>query len=229
MFETLEGRRLFTVSVVALPNHGLLVRGSPGDDHVAIDQEKHVDPETGQHVDYVQVVDLGTNTPVTPSPIQGVNYIIVDLGAGDDQLIFHGENSAAAIVTGSGDDTVEIQAFGTEQVVAELGSGTNYLSVLAINDSTVIARNGPGDDSADLVALDNASIVYSAGAGADTVSITNIGATSKIIVNGGAGNDTINVFVSVVADNTIINGGPGYDTTTGAIGSATLISVENPG
>jgi len=181
LVESLENRRLMSVSVHQLPNGGLLVKGTEGNDHVGIDQ-------TGSTV---TVNDLDT-TVGQPTVATGVRYLVVDFGNGDDAVFFSGSDSNAAILTGNGSDHVEVTALGTENVVIDTGNRDDSMSISAFGDSNVVAFAGNGDDTADILVLDNAHVVYDAGPGNDSAFILNFGDSGQcqVIYNGGSGYDT---------------------------------------
>jgi hypothetical protein len=226
MYEILEGRRLFSVTAHVLPGHGLLVQGSSGDDHIIVDQ-------TGSTV-VVTDANLSPEAQPYADAFTGVCYLIVHLGNGNDTLTFTGDSSAAAILGGNGQDTIEIISLGTEQVAVDTGPENDFLSVFATGDSIVVASAGSGNDTAELTAIDNAQIALSGGSGNDQATINNYGATSRIIFFGDAGNDLAIITNAGATQNVVFYGGPGTDTSAGSgsvagFGGAMVFSVENPG
>lgn len=193
LFESLELRQLMSVSVQALPNGGVLVKGTNGDDVAFITQ-----PDAGQVVVMDATVDGNGQinpTGVVYSADSGVKYLVVDLGAGNDSVAFYGWNSNAVIFTGNGNDLAQVNTFGTQSVALDTGNRDDIVEINAAEYSTVSAFAGNGSDSASIVVSDQAHVYYNAGPGADETSITNNGDPCQIVYNSGSGADSTQVLL----------------------------------
>ncbi len=132
-------------------------------------------------------------TPNGESPITVADAEIYT-DQNDDGNFDEGEPAGPlTIVTGAGNDLVDVVSLDAGNIVINLGPGANVLNV------------------ADVFVANNVSIV--GGSGRDTVSIADstVGGTTTIVL--GAGNDTLNIFNST-SRRTRLFGGPGRDTLT---------------
>jgi hypothetical protein len=194
LVESLELRQLMSVTVQALPNGGVLVKGTNGDDLVLVGQQ-----DDALVVQNAFVNDAGQLEGVEGDPAflatSGIKYVIVDLGAGNDRIAFFGQNGNAVIFTGNGSDHADVTALGTQTVLLDTGNSDDTVFIDAHDTSCVTAFARNGDDAANIIVTDDAHVYYNAGAGIDSTTLINSGNDlvngdpSQIIYNSGSGID----------------------------------------
>ena len=184
LIELMEPRRLMSVTAHELPNHILYVKGTRGDDNIQIVQ------------DGGNVFIADNSDPTAPPTIaQNVKLLVVDLGAGDDTVIYEGTDALAIISTGNGMDNVQVSTLGTSQVMLDTAADSDVVSITAGDRSRVTASSGAGDDNISIAVGGQAVVVFNAGSGQDYAVVANSGAAYQVVFNGGSGADTV-----VIAD-----------------------------
>ncbi len=194
MLEALESRRLFSI---VIENGTLKINGTPGVDHVLIEEEGDAFPT---------LVHVMLNSEKQTFKYGDFNKVLIDVAGGKDNIDISELTARATVLGGNGADRIKVNPLS----VAVGGEGNDRIFAGKVGHATLLG--GLGDDllqaTSDplLLTLNNPCTMYG-GRGNDTI----YGGDGADYLSGGAGNDSI--FAGGGDDRVL--GGAGDDTMGG--------------
>ena len=197
--ELLESRQMMSVSAHQIGGT-LIVRGTAGDDKAIISYFDNEGVKTAivfnaKLEDDTLVPDLPTDAngePIMPTIYTGVNLLLVDMLAGNDQLLLLASTGNSIVTTGAGADSVDLNTGGDANVAIDMGAQDDLLIITAGDSSKVLASGAAGADTAFVNIFGDAKVIYLAGAGDDTTTVYNAGdSMNQFVYSGGPGNNDL--------------------------------------
>jgi Ca2+-binding RTX toxin-like protein len=226
--ETMEGRRLFSVTV-SQPSPGFYeLTGDAADDEitVAVDEANQTFTYNGTEyfdVDNITVLGGGGNDSISVySVAAGPIGASIDGGDGDD---FISLNFSGGVWGGDGNDEIHLSDAFMGEVYGQGGNDTIYVAGNCID---TLIDGGDGDDWIDATA-NNYGVKIQGGAGDDQI----YGSNFSDQIDAGSGADTIvalggNDQINTAGDGKVdwIDGGDGNDTLQADVDEVHVQNVE---
>jgi Ca2+-binding RTX toxin-like protein len=253
MFESLETRRLFAVTVVQ-NGSVLTINGDAKDNHITVVEGTGVKANNTPRTAGQVLVETSTlpNGVITSTEYSGITRIVINGNEGSDVIDFtgttvgadiHGDNASANSNTTSAVSTAGKKGNkggsnkngnkggsknGGDNGNGQPGTGDGAADgndSISVNDSGTGSSIVNGDGGNDTITLlrGNNTAIFG-GAGADTIFVDTTGdPSSSSNVDAGAGNDSVVVY----GGTNTLNGGDGNDSLGNLGGTNTISGFES--